>query len=259
MKDEERKGRPEPRPAEEAPAGGGSRLAGKAPASGRRSRTGGYAAAVFDMDGTILDTLDDLMASTNRAMAAEGLPPRSRAEIRSFLGNGMAYLIAHAVPGGTDQEREQRVFQGFLADYKIHCADQTRAYEGIPEVIQALRDQGVKTAVVSNKGDFAVQDLTAQYFPGLFDAVTGERKGVRRKPAPDAVETVLRELGIPKEEAVYIGDSEVDLQTAGNAGLDAILVTWGFRERDFLARQGAVTFAERPEELVGLITGGNRD
>ena len=178
-----------------------------------------YSVILFDLDGTILNTLDDLAASTNRALAKNGLPTRSTEEVRRFVGNGIRLLIERAVPSNTPLTLTDRVFDDFRTDYAEHCADRTLPYDGIPELLRALRASGARTAVISNKADSAVQELIAHYFPGLFDAVVGERPGVRRKPAPDAVLEVLRTLSAAPADAVYIGDSEVDVETARNAGL----------------------------------------
>lgn len=212
-----------------------------------------YSVILFDLDGTILNTLDDLAASTNRALTKNGLPTRSTAEVRRFVGNGIRLLIERAVPSNTPLTLTDRVFDDFRADYAEHCADRTLPYDGIPELLRALRASGARTAVISNKADSAVQELIAHYFPGLFDAVVGERPGVRRKPAPDAVLEVLRTLSAAPADAVYIGDSEVDVETARNAGLPCIAVDWGFRSREILLQHGAQTIASSPAELLALL------
>ncbi len=212
-----------------------------------------YQLIIFDLDGTILDTLDDLMISTNAALTACGFPARSREEIRRFVGNGISNLMHRAVPEGTPEPEIAQVHTAFTAHYREHCADHTRPYPGIPELIEALRQDGRQIAVVSNKADYAVQELCAQYFPGLIDLAAGEREGVRRKPEPDPVYDVLGRLDLPKDQAVYIGDSEVDIETAQNAGLDSVIVEWGFRDKAFLAGLGAEIFAADPEELRSLL------
>lgn len=213
-----------------------------------------YRAVIFDMDGTILDTLDDMAASINAALAEEGFPPRTVDEVRRFVGNGNHKLAERAVPAGTDGEAVERVFRAFHRHYRAHCADRTRVYDGIPALLLRLRGRGVRTAVVSNKADYAVQALAARYFPGLFDCAAGESASVRRKPAPDGVLSVLSALGVPKEEAVYVGDSEVDMETAENAGLPCISVTWGFRPRTFLLARGARLLADSADELEALLS-----
>ena len=209
-------------------------------------------AAIFDMDGTILNTLDDLMDSTNFALRNNGLNERSFEEIRFFVGNGIQKLIERAVPQGTSKEVFEKVFADFKSHYKIHCADKTSYYDGIPSVIQTLRKMGVKTAVVSNKADFAVQELVEVYFKGLFDVALGEKTGVSKKPSPDMVNATLSVLGVEKESAFYIGDSDVDFETAKNSSLDFIGVSWGFRGRKFLENLGAKNIIDSPEELLNF-------
>ena len=213
-----------------------------------------YRLAVFDLDGTILDTLEDLADSTNHALAVNGLPERSIDEVRRFVGNGIRNLIERAVPEGTGDELTDRVFSEFREYYAIHCFDKTRPYEGILECMENIRRDGMQVAVVSNKADFAVQELYERFFAGLSDISIGEREGVRRKPYPDSVLHVLDSLGVEKEDAVYIGDSEVDIKTADNAGLDEIAVEWGFRDSEYLRTQGAKTLVKTPAELYMKLT-----
>lgn len=210
---------------------------------------------IFDLDGTLLDTLDDLADAVNWALKQEQLPRRTREEVRAFVGNGIRNLIERAVPAGTEAAQTDRVFAGFKARYAGHCADKTRPYPGILELLARLRAEGIRTAVVSNKADFAVQTLCRDYFPGLVDCAVGERAGIPKKPAPDSVQEVLRALEIPREQAVYVGDSDVDVLTARNAGMDGILVLWGFRDRQTLERAGAKTFAANAEELCAALIG----
>lgn len=212
-----------------------------------------YKLVIFDMDGTILNTLEDLTDSTNATLKHFGYPVHSIEDVRHFVGNGIRKLIERAVPSGLSIERIDEVYRYFLDYYAKHCADKTKPYDGILDLIRTLRKEGCKTAVVSNKADMAVQELGKDYFDGLFDFAVGERKGVRRKPAPDAVEHVLDTLQITKKDAVYIGDSEVDVQTAINAGLDSVIVLWGFRERELLEQYGAKVFAQDTEECLRLL------
>lgn len=211
-----------------------------------------YTLAIFDMDGTILDTLEDLTDSLNVSLNAFSMPERTLDEVRSFVGNGIHNLIEKAVPEHTTSEEIEKVFEFFMPYYQKNCANKTKPYDGIVEVIQSLRQRGIKTAVVSNKADNAVQELCKQYFSDLFDFAIGEKPGNRKKPAPDAVLETLNTLGFSKEETVYIGDSEVDLATAKNSQLDCIAATWGFRSTELLKEQGATVFAHRPEDLVSL-------
>ena len=212
-----------------------------------------YTLAIFDMDGTILDTLEDLTDSLNVSLNAFSMPERTLEEVRSFVGNGIHNLIEKAVPERTTSEEIEDVFEFFMPYYQKNCANKTKPYDGIVEVIQSLRQRGIKTAVVSNKADNAVQELCKQYFSDLFDFSIGEKPGNRKKPAPDAVLETLRNLGISKKDAVYIGDSEVDVATAKNSQLDCIAVTWGFRSTELLKDHGATVFAHNPEELLTVL------
>ncbi|MDE6087655.1 MAG: HAD family hydrolase [Oscillospiraceae bacterium] len=213
-----------------------------------------YQLAIFDLDGTILDTLEDMYRCVNYILQKNHLPGRTRSEIRQFVGNGIRKLIERSVPADlSDPERIDQVHRDFMVYYQQHYADYTAPYEHIPEVIRALRKSGIRTAVVSNKADYAVQSLCETYFPGLFDSVAGEKNGIRRKPAPDSVLAVLEHLQIHPEQAIYIGDSDVDIQTAQNAGIPCISVTWGFRDREFLLKHHAQTLIAEPQELLGLL------
>ena len=214
-----------------------------------------YKLAIFDLDGTLLETLEDLHDSTNHALVSQGLPPRTLDEVRRFVGNGIHKLIERAVPEGSSSETVEQVFEEFKTWYAVHCNDKTSAYDGIKEMLLALRKAGVRTAVVSNKADFGVQTLCKTYFSGLLDVAVGQREGIRLKPAPDSVNEVLRLLDIRREDAVYIGDSDVDIDTARNAGMDCISVTWGFRNREFLLEHGAEILADKPEHLSKIICG----
>ncbi len=208
---------------------------------------------IFDMDGTILYTLEDLMNSTNYALLEYGYPVRTLDEVRQFVGNGIHKLVERAVPEGTPKDRIEDVFETLEKHYKIHCMDTTKPYDGIIDLLKKLREKGFQTAVVSNKVDFAVQDLVDDFFRGLFDIAIGEREGVRKKPAPDSVYEVMKAFHLPKEDVVYIGDSDVDFETAKNAGVDYILVEWGFRDRSFLESLGASVFAKKPEDILNLV------
>ena len=210
--------------------------------------------ALFDLDGTVLNTLDDLSSAVQAVLAANGMPSRTRDEVRQFVGNGIRKLIERAVPSGTAETAIDKVTADFKIYYGAHSADKTAPYAGVLEMLGALRAAGVRTAVVSNKADFAVQPLVKQYFGDLFDMALGEDTQKRpAKPAPDMVYHVLDTLGARAEDAVYIGDSDVDVQTAQNAGLPCIAVTWGFRDRACLEMAGATLFADTPAELQLLI------
>ena len=212
-----------------------------------------YKLAVFDMDGTILNTLEDLADSTTYALKANGLPERTIDEVRRFVGNGIRLLIERAVPTDTDKELTDKVFDTFKEYYKTHCAVKTRPYDGIKDVLLELRKAGCLTAVVSNKADFAVQDLCKDYFDNLFDFAIGEREGIKKKPAPDSVFEVLSKLNVEKDDAVYIGDSDVDFATSVNAGMDVIMVGWGFRDAEFLREKGVKRIIKQPSEILDII------
>ena len=214
-----------------------------------------YELAIFDLDGTILDTIADLTTAVNDGLAKEGLPLRPVDDIRRFVGNGIHKTIERAVQPGTDAAAIERIYDNFNAYYPEHCADLTRPYPGIRELVERLRAAGVKTAVVSNKVDYGVKKLCDLWYPGLFDMALGERPGIPRKPAPDGVLEVLSALGVPAERSVYIGDSDVDLQTARNAGMDEILVAWGFRGRKALEDCGGRRIVDTAEEIGDLILG----
>ncbi len=209
--------------------------------------------ALFDLDGTVLDTLDDLADAVNAALTKHGMPARSRDEVRSFVGNGIRALIERAVPAGTDRALAACVLEDFKTYYGTHCADRTTPYTGVPELLAKLRAHGVRTAVVSNKADFAVQALAKRYFADLFDLALGECDARPAKPAPDMVLHALKLLNTAPADAVYIGDSDVDVLTARNAGLSCIAVTWGFRDRTCLSRAGATVLADTARELQNLI------
>ncbi len=211
-------------------------------------------AVVFDLDGTLLDTLDDLATSVNFALTQHGLLPRPVSEIRTFLGNGIRYLMRHAVGGRLSESEDEAAFQTFRSHYVDHCLDKTKPYPGIMELLEKLKAQGIKMAIVSNKLDPAVKELAARFFSGLITSAVGERPDVRRKPYPDAVLAALDELDVKPDRAIYVGDSEVDLETAQAAGLPCALVLWGFRDEPFLRTlPGAETFISRPAQLLEVI------
>lgn len=208
-----------------------------------------YETYIFDLDGTLLATLEDLAASTNYALRAYQLPERTLNEVRMFVGNGVRRLIERAVPGGAQHPLFEDVLDTFRKHYMEHSEDNTRPYDGIMDMLQQLRQQGKRVAVVSNKFYDATVALCEHYFGNLVEVAIGEREGIRKKPAPDTVLEALRQLGVSKEGAVYVGDSDVDLATARNSGLPCISVLWGFRDREFLMAHGANTFISRPEEI----------
>ena len=210
-------------------------------------------AVIFDLDGTILDTLEDLKNSVNFALSKNGLPVRTIDEIRTFVGNGIRLLMERAVPENTDSSVVDRCFEDFKAHYKEHSADKTKPYEGIIALLDELKSKGVKLAVVSNKADFAVQTLVEKYFQGLFDFAVGEREGIRRKPCPDSVNEAIKVLDASPDEVVYVGDSEVDVETSRNAGVKCVAVTWGFRDKCVLESLSPEYIIDKPSQLMVLI------
>ena len=214
----------------------------------------GYRTILFDLDGTLLDTLADLQGAVNHQLSVSGYPQRSLDEVRRFVGNGLRLLMKRALPGPCSEEELDRHTAQMKAWYASHDRVSTRPYDGILPLLQALKERGCRVAVVSNKMDSAVRDLCAHYFPGLTDTAVGEIEGLRRKPDPDTVELALSRMGVTGDGAVYIGDSEVDVATAKNAGLPCICVTWGFRSRETLVAAGAKTLADTPQDLLKLLT-----
>ena len=215
---------------------------------------------VFDLDGTLLDTLQDLANSVNYALRQHGMPEHSIDDIRRFVGNGVRLLMERAVPDGARNPQFEAAFATFRQYYMQHSLDTTRPYDGIPELIHELKNRGCQMAVVSNKMMAATQELVHHFFPDIPVAIgEHEAAGIRKKPAPDTVFEALRQLGIihhpssiihHPSDIVYVGDSDVDIETARNSGLPCISVLWGFRSRDFLLAHGATTFAERPADIL---------
>lgn len=212
-----------------------------------------YSVCIFDLDGTLLNTLDDLATATNAALAHHGLPGRTTDEVRRFVGNGIHNLIRRAVPQGSDAALIDTVEETFNDYYAAHSLVLTRPYPGIPELLDELTSQGIDLCVVSNKGDYAVGPLVRHFFGDVFQVAVGEREGIRRKPAPDTVLACIDRLQVDPKEVVYVGDSEVDVATANNAAIDNIICTWGFRDRHYLEEQGATRFVDTAQELAAMI------
>lgn len=209
---------------------------------------------IFDLDGTLLNSLEDLCDSANAALLQMGFPQHGIEEIRYFVGNGVAKLMERAVPAGSSEEAAARALALFRAHYSEHMEDKTRPYEGVMPLLTALREDGYKVGVVSNKYDRAVKSLCEKYFPGLIDAAAGEKENVRRKPAPDGVFEALRLLKSDVSHAVYIGDSNVDIETAKNSGTVSIGVLWGFRDEEELREAGADFIVSKPEQIHRVLT-----
>lgn len=212
-----------------------------------------YDAVIFDLDGTLTDTLEDLKNSANFALQSFGFPERTLDEVRSFVGNGVRKLIFRSVPCGTNEKTAENCLAVFREHYKNNSLVKTKPYDGIIPMLEVLKKQGIKTAVVTNKMNEAAQDIVRIFFDGLIEITVGQIDGMAQKPQPDGIEFVLQKLGISKEKAVYVGDSEVDCITAKNAGIPCIGVTWGFRDKSVLLENGADYIIENPQQIIDFI------
>ncbi len=219
-----------------------------------------YKLVVFDMDGTILNTLEDLTDSVNYTMEKMNFPTHSIDEVRNFVGNGIAKLIERSLPKNTEKLVFEKALEEFTKYYKTHSAIKTAPYDGINELLKKLKEKNIVTAVNTNKIEPAAIDLCNDYFPSLFDVIVGNKDGVPAKPAPDGIYEIvekaseLKKIKINKNEIAYIGDSDVDLQTGINAGVDVIGVDWGFRGKEFLLQNGAPTVVMNTQELYRYLT-----
>ena len=210
-------------------------------------------AIVFDLDGTLLDTLADLAASTNYALRSCGMPEHSIDDVRRFVGNGVRMLMTRAVPDGESNPRFDEAFSVFRQHYMQHCLDTTCPYPGIMEALARLKEKGMMLAIVSNKMQAATEELRQHFFSQYIDVAIGESAAIRKKPAPDTVNEALRLLGISHDEAIYVGDSDVDIDTARAAMMPCASVLWGFRDRQFLLNHGGTRLLSSPEELLSLV------
>lgn len=208
---------------------------------------------IFDMDGTLLYTLEDLTDSTNYALKQFGFPERTIDEVRNFVGNGVGLLIERAIPDGRNNPNFEECLKVFKEHYSKNMYNKTKPYDGVIEMLKKLKSEGYKIAIVSNKFDSAVKDLCKRYFRGLIDAAVGQRDNIAKKPAPDSVNEVISELNSDKSECIYVGDSDVDIQTAENAELGCISVVWGYKDIDFLYKNGASVLVYSPEEIPEII------
>lgn len=212
-----------------------------------------YSLAIFDLDGTLLDTLSDLHTSVNFALRSFGFPERTIDEVRAFIGNGVVKLMERSTPDGTDEKTQTECLDAFRVHYLEHMSDTTAPFEGISELLERLREKGIKVAVVSNKLHKAVEGLCESYFPGLIDKAVGVSVEEERKPSPINVIKTAEYFETELEDCIYIGDSEVDVQTAHNAGLQCIGVTWGFRSKESLLMNNCDFIADTADEVYGLI------
>ena len=212
-----------------------------------------YDTVIFDLDGTLLNTLEDLADAVNFVMRANQYPERTVEEVRCFVGNGIRRLMEQAVPEHVIGEEFERVFEEFKKYYTEHCQNKTCAYEGIMPLLGCLYEKGYAMAIVSNKNHAAVCELNDIYFKEYINVAIGQKDGIRKKPAPDTVIQALKELGKDKEKTIYVGDSEVDFATAKNSEMDCVLVSWGFRKVEELAEFSPTAFIDKPEELLGVL------
>lgn len=208
---------------------------------------------IFDLDGTLLSSLEDLAASTNYALRWAGMPEKTLEEVRMFVGNGVKLLMERAIPDGLHNPRFEEVYAKFREHYLKHNLDRTHPYDGVLELLVELKRRGKKLAIVSNKFYAATQDLAHHFFADTIEVAIGERENIRKKPAPDTVLEALRQLGASKDGAVYIGDSDVDVMTAKNSGLPCISVLWGFRDKEFLIEHGATLFVKTPHDILAKL------
>lgn len=212
-----------------------------------------YNTVIFDLDGTLLNTLEDLADSVNFALESFNYPTRTYQEIRSFIGNGVKDLVTKSVPTGTDEEAILKCLQVFKDHYKTNMQNKTAPYDGIIDLLEELNSKNVKLGIVSNKYDSGVKNLNKYYFKGLIPVAIGEREGVRKKPAPDTVLAAMEELNSTKEKCLYVGDSPSDMITAQNANMKGVGVTWGFRDEDLLRESGADFIIKSPKELLEIL------
>ena len=212
-----------------------------------------YKLAIFDLDGTLLDTLGDLHSSVNFALREYGFPERTRSEVCSFIGNGVVKLMERSTPEGTDESTNRVCLEVFRAHYLEHMADTTAPFEGVIQLLERLKADGVKIAVVSNKLHSAVEKLCEDYFPGLIERAIGVTAESERKPSPVNVIKAMEIFGAEKDDTVYIGDSEVDVQTSLNADVRCIGVSWGFRSSEQLTDAGCTTVCDTASEVYAKI------
>lgn len=212
-----------------------------------------YKTILFDFDGTLLYTIKDLADATNYALEKHGYPTHTEATITRMVGNGVNLLVARALPQGFDTPNYDDIMEDFRAYYAQHCSDNTRPYDGVLEMLRSLKARGCKLAIVTNKYQLAAEELRKEFFSESVDLIVGDHESRRRKPEPDAVFVALEQLGAEAERAVYVGDTEVDMQTAANSGLDFIAVAWGYRDYEELVEMKAPAIARNTQELLELL------
>lgn len=212
-----------------------------------------YKTVIFDFDGTLLYTVQDLADAVNHAIAKHGHPTHNVRAIERMVGNGVNMLVARALPQGFDTPDYEEIMTDFRTFYAEHCQDNTRPYDGVTEMLARLKEEGRKLAIVTNKYQTAAEQLRRRFFSGSVELIVGDFEGRRRKPAPDGVFAALKSLGADAAGAVYVGDTEVDMQTAENAGLDCICVSWGYRTKQELVELKAPAIAENTDELLAML------
>lgn len=212
-----------------------------------------YKAVIFDLDGTILDTIEDLASALNFSLRNNGFSEKSTDETRRMVGNGIRKLILRALPSDVSQELFEKIHKDFMTYYNEHCTDMTRRYDGVFEAVAQLKKDGYVVAVLSNKADFAVNKLCEYYYPGVFAVCSGEIAGVARKPSTEPVDLITSKLNLKPEECIYVGDSDIDVKTAKNSGMKCVSVDWGFRSRIDLIESGAEVIVDSPNEMISKI------
>lgn len=210
-------------------------------------------AVIFDLDGTLLYSLDDLTECINITMRKFGFREHSVQEVREAIGNGVKLLMERITPEGIDERTFSECLAFFKDCYSKNMYNKTEPYDGVIELLERLRADGFKIAVLSNKFDSAVRELCEKYFDGLIDVAVGQKEGIEEKPAPDGVYAIVEDLGVNLEDCVFVGDSEVDIQTASNAGIECISVVWGYKDIDFLYKNGAIKLAYVPNDVWELL------
>jgi phosphoglycolate phosphatase len=216
-------------------------------------------AVLFDLDGTLLYTLDNISASVNHVLSAHGMPTRAPREMRSFIGHGVARLMALAAPSGTDEATVAQLLSELRVYYAAHGLDYVTPYDGVMDMLERLKANGIAMAIVSNKPEFSTEELRQHFFADYIDVALGDSPDRPRKPAPEAAFLALSRLGVSAEEAVLVGDGDADAATAKNAGLPCIGVTWGFRDAADLLAAGATALADTPAQVVEMILEGSID
>lgn len=215
-----------------------------------------YKLACFDLDGTLLNTLGGLTRSLNAARRMNNLAPQTEEQVTTFINNGVVKMIERSLaadPGDYSTELKERILKNYIAYYNSHVLEETRPYNGMLEALLRLKADGMKLACITNKNDEPAQKLIKQFFPDVFDYVKGSVEGVERKPSPEPIEKCLYSLGIENSDTVYVGDTEVDIMTAVNSGIDSISCTWGYRSRRFLVENGALFICTEPVDLRNLM------